>query len=797
MKNHIVKRVFRPKTLSSSSLLVTNNRSSSIKHNSINCLKTTTSLTGTCFNSYHYDTNLGQANEYHISDLNDETVAKWTQTHLQTLIIQLYSWKNATDDKKALTETLTKTIDGIVYVSKQYMADRPDAEDIYPQLIALQVASQYLKEHELSKKDDSKLADLSKLSFSTSKLQSLIKRKTDLSHLPENVETVKKAKEEIIKYLNEMNGIYNILQCTSLSKIILQKLLFFQYDASSFATRIVVESFLEQKRNENLVMSIFGTYFQLSAVYEREGQLRNAVNTLIAVYQKLEEVLNILKNISSTQDVIKHIASTEQYIRDLDKRLSILFERVQDFKSSADHLKKLLPKENPASINFASDSLNLFELKTSLLKLGYLYTMANEWKSADSCYEDLTFLTARQLNSLPAAEKSLHPKFTSQQIVLDSVVLSYEWSIFLRKMLLVKQREKQPEQEEESEEAQNNALDIPSRLKTIKRLLDIGTGIGQSIGMFSDEIPSVGDQPSSAMLQLLKDKVEIQACSELCKLQLSFIKGFLSEESENSGWDEFAQVWDNLLMSITHVLTFETNIKENHPQIWNQLSVHFFNFKEVIINEALHLLRFAVTQMREHSNHALNREEQFESYLENIVIILSRNEDCFENKFKIWAQLRSIHGSYIIHRMNKDTATEEITKSLIEKEKIFDYCEKVARRDYNFDLPFLLHDILVEVFENLSEDKRKSLYKRAYRILAPTKEIAHAKALQFESWVLEGKQTSAVYEGNQLEAEIDRSIENTEKQTVLFLRDLMKEEQDGGEYLFAGIVNTSAKALAP
>jgi hypothetical protein len=284
----------------------------------------------------------------------------------------------------------------------------------------------------------------------------------------------------------------------------------------------------------------------------------------------------------------------------------------------------------------------------------------------------------------------------------------------------------------------------------------------------------------------------------------------LNQDSDEAGWEEFSEVWDSLLMAMNHVLTIEANITENHVQIWNQLSSHFQTFKEVIINEALHLLRFAVTNMRETPTHGLNHNDQFEPFYENILVILSRNENCFENKFKIWLQLRSILGSFALHMHDRAASISsaelsvepnEHSKTFIEKEKVLNYCQKLSANssdveEQQFDLPFLLYDILVEVFDKSnSEKERKSLYKRAYRVLAPSKETALRKALQFENWVIEGKQSNSEIE--LYEAEIDRSVENTEKQTLLFLRDLINEEADSGEYMFAGIVNSSAKAFAP
>ncbi|KAG2393758.1 hypothetical protein C9374_007289 [Naegleria lovaniensis] len=760
----------------------------------------------------------------------DESIIKWTQQQLQNLIIQIYKWRGLGTQQQVVassSEPLNNTIDSIMSEAKRILSQTDAAEDLYPQLVALQIAAQYIKEHELPRPADKqqqnssennaamKIGEVSKLSFSTSKLQSIVKKKTDFSTLNtsnSSEASIRELKEHIVKYLNEMNGVFSLLQCWSLSKIILQKLLYFQNDMTSLSmTKQTIEEFLKSGKTENLVTRFFGTYFQLAAIYERENQFKNAAGTLLALLPKLEDSLSALNELNtatthtsapSKDALAKYISSIQQYIRDVHKRLSVLLEKLHDYTSAAKHLKALLPQDSNGVIQLPTNEKGAFgELKTQLLKLAYLHTMATEWKSADVCYEDATLLTARQLSSLTASTD----KITSHQIVLDSLIVSYEWTIFLRKMLLILQHAEETETNEkettdEDSETKDQKLDIPSRLQTIKRLLDIGTNIGKGLGILSEELPNIENlQNSSHLVHFLKEKVEVQTFNELAKLQLAFIKSFLMEGA-NGNWDDFSAVWDNLLMAMNHVLTMETKIlnDEYYQKLEPQLSRHFHTFKDAIINEGLHLLGYCIARMRHSPNHNLNSNQQFEAFYENLLVILSRNEKCFENQFKTWTQLRSLMGSYALYRRDINPSIE-LSRYFVEKQVILDTLT-LAPNDSSNSLPFRLYDVLVEVFEKdeLAADStssetattvRNSVYKRAYRILAPTKEIAIEKSLQFENWVIEGKHV--IEEAEIYQVDMDRCVEHNEKTTLQFLQDLMKEEPDASEYLFAGIVNAS------
>nr|CAG4711749.1 unnamed protein product [Naegleria fowleri] len=755
------------------------------------------------------------------NDMNDPTtINKWTQQQLQNLIIQLYKWRGSKSQPLVASsseESLKNTIDQMMNETKRILSQSDSAEDLFPQLVALQIAAQYIKEHELPQNSSAhnssstKLGEVSKLSFSTSKLQAIVKKKTDLSTISASAsntseESGRFLKENIVKYLNEMNGVFSILQCWSLSKIILQKLLYFQNDMTSMSnTKQVIEEFLKSGKNENLATHFFGTYFQLASIYEREIQFKNAAGTLLALLPKLEDSLSALNelvdstsndSLASKDSLSKHISSLQQYIRDVHKRLSALLEKLHDYISAAKHLRALLPQDSKGVIQLPTynEKGGFVELKTQLLKLAYLYTMANEWKSADVCYEDATLLTARQLSNLTTSTDTI----TSHQIVLDSLIVSYEWTIFLRKMLImIQQQEGAKETSEESETAEttDKKLDIPSRLQTIKRLLDIGTNIGRGLGLLSDELPNIDNlQNSSHLIRFLKEKVEVQTFNELAKLQLAFIKNFLMEDA-NGNWDDFSTVWDNLLMAMNHVLTMETKIlnDEYYQKLEGQLSRHFHTFKEAIINEGLHLLGYCITRMRNSPNHNLNIQEQFEPFFENLLVILSRNEKCFENQFKTWTQLRSLMGNYALYRKDFNPSIE-LSRYFVEKQVILDtFTANPNDGNSGHSLPFHLYDVLVEVFEkdetSSENTKRNSVYKRAYRILAPTKELAIEKSLQFENWVIEGKHV--IEEAEIYKVDMDRCVEHNEKATLQFLKDLLREEPDSSEYLFAGIVNAS------
>ena len=737
-------------------------------------------------------------------ELNIESVHQWTQQELQNLLILLYKWRST----KQNTTELKNLIDSILSETKKFIGNNPGSEDVLPKLFALQISAQHIKEHELSAADEQpsdKKVELSRLSFSTSKLQAVVKKKTDLASLTnaanESQETMKVEREKVVGYLNDMNGIFNLLQCWSLSKIVLQKLLYFQYDLTSVTTRNIIEDFLKSGKTDSLVMYIFGSYFQLSTIYERENQIRNAISTLVSLLPKLEDAKSVLTEMSTTrEDLSKHISNLHHYIKDINKRLSILFEKMHDYASSADHLAATLPKDESGAFDLTSENISIRELKSSLLKLGYLRTMSKQWKQADNCYEDLTLITARQLSSISNPEFADLAKQTSHNIVLDSVVVSYEWTVFLRKMLLTLLAEREKETSEEDMTEQPN-LDITSRIKTITRLLDIGGRIGENLSLFDDSVPTENEELSSSasMIHYIKDKVEVQAFTELAKLQLVFMKNFLATEIMGD-WNQFSEVWDHLLLSMNHVLTLETNLTQDFTQLWGQVAKHFQTFKEAIINEGLHLLVYMVMQLNDKQNRSLIEEDMFESYFENLLVILSRNEVCFENTFKIWVQFRALYGSYALFRQKSSSASaeldKEITHSVLEKDRVLECLKQVGSGvEEGFNLPFLLYDILVEVFSKPSEmAERTSVYKRAYRVLAPSKDIALKKALQFETWVVEGKMSETeIYE-----AEIDRTAENTEKQTLLFLNELIKEEgEHSGDYLYAGIVNTSSKAMAP
>ncbi|KAL9654947.1 hypothetical protein ABK040_008737 [Willaertia magna] len=718
----------------------------------------------------------------------EELVNKWIQIQLQELIIPLNEFKSINENNTFLEEKIKKIENEIKNFKQNYEIL---FSENFPQLIALEISLQFIKENYLSK---------NKLKFTTSKLENIIKNKINDKEI-DKFTTLTLQKRNAIHYLYEMNKIFSILQLFNLSKQILQKLII--VDLQMHEILRINNNNNEINNNGTIINEIilqFNNYLQLATIYEKENQINNAISTLIKGITKIQEMKSEWmkwkgqdNNKNNNKNKMEGIMLwMDQYLVNVHRKVAILFEELNDWGNAINHLEK------------ANDLLqnNNYQIKKEiLLKLGYLYTMNNELKQADLCYERITLLILQQLTSMKDIVMNRNNNEIFIAIIKDAMVVGYEWLAFIRKLLKTKQEQNVDYKEEgKDSSAVITVNDIQNKIMAIDQLKQISVKTLEHLNIKLDDNSAQLELQqqsyyNSDMSQLTKmiHLLEMKVFQELMEIQLTFIPNILIKKKID--WELFDNsIWNHLLGAMNTILTAEQQLMfytiRKDTMVW----------KQMLIFEGIYLLKqmisvFKQQQEEEGTEDYNNFIANYLLYYDNLIIMISRNDSLFENNTKLWKQLRMLLGL-----INDPMEFGVLQKEWLEEQLGGNYHQLLLMENLppnellpldDISLPFNYYDVVVEVSNSsINEEEQggnqgtsSTSYKRAYRILAPTSDKASDLAVQFERYVVQGISNVIV--------ELHRCFENSKRQTIL---NLLQEKGDEKE-IVGGILSVSSKIV--